>query len=78
MFTRVVAVRTKPGKARDLSKTIHDKILYRARQNPCSELLGKSARCRALHPRTISEDKRAHLPPSRERTPLLELTVPEN
>src|SRR6266436_6820232 len=27
MFTRVVAVRTKPGKARDLSKTIHDKIL---------------------------------------------------
>ena len=27
MFTRVVAVRTKPGKAKDLTKTIHDKIL---------------------------------------------------
>jgi heme-degrading monooxygenase HmoA len=27
MFTRVVAVRTKPGKARDLAKAIHDKIL---------------------------------------------------
>ena len=27
MFARVVAVSTKPGKARDLSKTIHDKIL---------------------------------------------------
>jgi len=27
MFTRVVAVMTKPGKVRELSKTIHDKIL---------------------------------------------------
>jgi heme-degrading monooxygenase HmoA len=27
MFSRVVAVRTKPGKARALAKTIHDKIL---------------------------------------------------
>jgi heme-degrading monooxygenase HmoA len=27
MFSRVVAVRTKPGKARVLAKTIHDKIL---------------------------------------------------
>jgi heme-degrading monooxygenase HmoA len=27
MFTRVVAVNTKPGKVRDLSKTIRDKIL---------------------------------------------------
>lgn len=27
MFTRVVAVRTKPGKARELTKSIHDKIL---------------------------------------------------
>jgi len=27
MFTRVVAVRTKPGKVKELSKTIHDKIL---------------------------------------------------
>jgi len=27
MFTRVVAVRTKPGKAKEFVKTIHDKIL---------------------------------------------------
>jgi heme-degrading monooxygenase HmoA len=27
MFTRVVAVMTKPGKVRELSKTIHDKVL---------------------------------------------------
>jgi heme-degrading monooxygenase HmoA len=27
MFTRVVAVRTKPGKAKEFAKTIHDKIL---------------------------------------------------
>jgi heme-degrading monooxygenase HmoA len=27
MFSRVVAVRTKPGKARALAKAIHDKIL---------------------------------------------------
>jgi quinol monooxygenase YgiN len=27
MFTRVVAVRTKPGKVREFSKTIHDRIL---------------------------------------------------
>lgn len=27
MFTRVVAIRTKPGKANELAKTIHDKIL---------------------------------------------------
>lgn len=27
MFTRVVAVNTKPGKVRELSKTLHDKIL---------------------------------------------------
>jgi quinol monooxygenase YgiN len=27
MFTRVVTVRTKPGKARALAKTIHEKIL---------------------------------------------------
>jgi heme-degrading monooxygenase HmoA len=27
MFTQVVAVRTKPGKARELAKTIHDTIL---------------------------------------------------
>ena len=26
MFSRVVAVKTKPGKARELAKTIHDKI----------------------------------------------------
>jgi heme-degrading monooxygenase HmoA len=27
MFTRVVAIRTKPGKAREFTRTIHDKIL---------------------------------------------------
>ena len=27
MFTRVVAVNTKPGKVRELTKAIHDKIL---------------------------------------------------
>jgi quinol monooxygenase YgiN len=27
MFTRVVAVTTKPGNVRELSKTIHDKVL---------------------------------------------------
>ena len=27
MFTRVVAVRTKPGKAREFTETIHDTIL---------------------------------------------------
>jgi heme-degrading monooxygenase HmoA len=27
MFTRVVAIRTKPGKAREFAKTIHDEIL---------------------------------------------------
>jgi len=27
MFTRVVAIGTKPGKARELPRTIHDKIL---------------------------------------------------
>ena len=27
MFTRVVAIRTKPGKATEFSRTIHDKVL---------------------------------------------------
>ena len=34
MFSRVVAVTTKPGKAGELSKTIHDKILPILRNQP--------------------------------------------
>jgi hypothetical protein len=84
MFSRVVAVTTKPGKVGELSKTIHDKILpilknqpgfvdvvlllsnAEPRPDPRPELLGNSARCRALDTRTISEDQRAHLPLGRE------------
>jgi len=34
MFTRVIEVTTKPGKARDLSRTIHDKVLSIVKNQP--------------------------------------------
>ena len=41
MFTRVVAVKTKPGKAREIAKTVHDKILpiLEAQQGFVDEIL---------------------------------------
>ena len=75
------AVMRASGPRRSASASVRGRdspcVGHRARRHPCSELLGKSARCRALHPRTISEDKRVHIPSGRQRTPLLELTVPK-
>jgi hypothetical protein len=79
MFSRVVAVRTKPGKVRALAKTIHDKILPIIEDQPgfVDEILLVSdtqpdqilsLSFWALQPRTISEDKRAYLASGRERT----------
>jgi heme-degrading monooxygenase HmoA len=34
MFTRVIEVTSKPGKARELSRTIHDKVLTVLRNQP--------------------------------------------